>query len=256
MICSKSTSKYSEEYKDFEKLLFKGKINIDMYKNINNKYNEVITIGGGGCIDLGKIASNKSLTCFPTTASGACQTSHSVVWDGINKLSIKTMKPTIVVVKEEYIKDLPEHVLRDTFCDAVSHSLDVIHSKRKTKDSEKMALESLKMLSNYTSIKEIIIAGNIAGSAIEITPTTLLHSLSYPITGIYGIPHGQALGLLLKKMKSFYNFDIEKYFKIEDVEEIDYNNVVEKAYEYEKIKSFSGNIGKTAILRMLCGVDR
>jgi len=256
LICSKSTNKYSEEYKDFEKLLFKGKIGLDMYNSVINKYSEVITIGGGGCIDLGKIASNKKLICFPTTASGACQTSHSVVWDGDKKLSIKTMKPTTVIIKEKYFKDLPEHVLRDTFCDAVSHNLDVIHSIVKTKDSEKMALQSLKMLRDHSTIKEIIMAGNIAGNAIEITPTTLLHSLSYPITGIYKIPHGQALGFLLKKMKSFYNFEIEEYFKIEDIKDLDYSLIVDRAYKYKKIQNFSGNITKSDVLKMLCDGDK
>lgn len=256
LICSKSTNKYSEEFEGFKKIVFGGKISLDMYDDFRNKYSEVVVIGGGGCIDLGKIASSKKLTCFPTTASGACQTSHSVVWDGDKKLSIKTMKPTSVIVEEKFIKHLPEHVLRDTFCDAVSHNLDVIYSKRKTKDSEKMALKSLKMLCNYSSIKDVIMAGNIAGNAIEITPTTLLHSLSYPITGMYGIAHGQALGLLLKKMKNFYDFDIEKYFTIEEAKEIDYHDVVEKAYEYKKILNFSGNITKADVLRMLCDGDK
>tara|TARA_Y100000593_G_C4291200_1_gene328311 strand:+ start:143 stop:820 length:678 start_codon:yes stop_codon:yes gene_type:complete len=223
-----------------------------MYDNFNNKYEEVVTIGGGGCTDFGKIASNKNLTCFPTTASGASQTSHSVVWDKNKKLSIKTMKPTTVVVHEEYIKNLPRHIVRDTFCDAVSHNLDVIYSYKKTKESEDYAKQSLKILKNNSNIKEIIIAGNLAGDAIEITPTTLLHSLSYPITGKYGIPHGHALGLILKRMKNFYDFDIEKYYKIKEVQEVDYRFVVEEGYQYEKVKNFSGKITKSDVLKMLC----
>jgi alcohol dehydrogenase class IV len=253
LICSKSTNKYSSDFQDFEKFIFHGKIGLDLYKNFKNKYNHVVAIGGGGCMDLGKIATKEELICFPTTASGASQTSHSVVWDEQKKLSIKTTKPTEVIVKEEYIKNIPEKVLRDTFCDAVSHNLDVLYSLRKTPESEKYANQSLEMLKNNSSIKEIIVAGNLAGNAIEITPTTLLHSLSYPITGRYGIPHGQALGLLLKKMKSFYNFDIERYYKIEEVGQIDYNFVVDEGYKYDKVKNFSGKINKQDVKKMLSG---
>jgi len=256
LICSKSTSKHSNDFKGFELFIFSGKIEIDMYKKFSNKYDNVIAVGGGGCIDLGKIASRQNLICYPTTASGASQTSHSVVWNKDKKLSIKTLKPTKVIVKEEYLKSLPLHVLRDTFCDAVSHNLDILFSDKKTKISEKLALQSMEMLKNYSTVKQIIIAGNIAGDAIEITPTTLLHSLSYPITGRYKIPHGQALGILLKKMKHFYDFDIEEYFSIDEEIEIDYDYIVEEAYKYEKVKSFSGGITKSEVLRMLKGVAK
>jgi len=251
LICSNSTKKHSKDFEESDVFVFAGKIKLDMYEKFNNKYDNVIVIGGGGCIDLGKIASKSNLVCYPTTASGACQTSHSVVWDNDKKLSIRTMMPTEVIVKEEYFRGLPLHVLRDTFCDAISHNLDVLFSLKKTRDSEKFALQSLNMLTNYSSVKEIIMAGNIAGKAIELTTTTLLHSLSYPITGRYKIPHGQALGILLKKMKDFYDFDIEEYFQIEEVSGIDYDYVVEEAYQYEKVKNFSGKITKLDVLNML-----
>ena len=50
--------------------------------------------------------------------------------------------------------------------------------------------------SNFDLIK----AGHIAGKAIEIAPTNLLHSLSYPLTGYYNISHGIALGYFLPKI--------------------------------------------------------
>ena len=251
LICSSSTKKYSKDFEESEIFTFSGRIKLHMYEQFNNKYDKVTVIGGGGCVDLGKIASKSSLVCYPTTASGACQTSHSVVWNNHKKKSIKTMKPTKVVLKEEYFKHLPFAAFRNTYSDAVSHNLDVLYSSKKTTVSEKLALQSMRILKNYYTKKEVIIAGNLAGDAIEITPTTLLHSLSYPITGRYEIPHGEALGIILKKMKNFYNFDIEEFFKIENTKEIDFEYVVEEAYKYEKINNFSGNITKQDVLNML-----
>ena len=251
LICSNSTKKHSKDFEESDVFVFAGKIKLDMYEKFNNKYDNVVVIGGGGCIDLGKIASKSNLVCYPTTASGACQTSHSVVWDNDKKLSIRTMKPTDVIIKEEYLKSLPTSAFRDTYSDAVSHNLDVLYSNKKTIVSEELALRSMRILKNYSTKKEVIIAGNLAGDAIEITPTTLLHSLSYPITGRYKIPHGEALGIILKKMKNFYNFDIEQFFKIDNTKKIDFEYVVEEAYKYEKVKNFSGNITKQDVLKML-----
>ena len=176
LICSSSTEKFSDDFPDLEKLIFSGKIKFSLFNEIKHKWDLVIALGGGGCMDLGKIATRENLICYPTTASGACQTSHSVVWDDDKKLTIKTTKPNHVIIKEKYIKGLPENALKNTFCDAVSHNLDVLYSINKTIESEKYAKESLQILRKAKTIREIIIAGNIAGNAIEITPTTLLHS--------------------------------------------------------------------------------
>ena len=51
---------------------------------------------------------------------------------------------------------------------------------------------------------DLIKAGHIAGNAIEITGTNLLHSLSYPLTGHYGVSHGMALGYFLPKISKVY----------------------------------------------------
>jgi len=255
VICSKSTEKFSSDFfkSNYDKFIVSEKININLSNRFKNKYDHVVAIGGGACIDLGKLAakSSKNLTCFPTTAAGACRTSHSVVWDESRKLSIKTVKPSNIQIVEKYFEGLPFDALRDTFCDAVSHNLDVLYSYKATEESNKLAQKSLNMLERATSTKDIIIAGNIAGDAIELTPTTLLHSLSYPMTDIYNLSHGEALGIILKKMKDFYNFDIEKYYKIKNYEYIDYNLIVEEAYKYEKIKNFNGNLSKVNLKTIL-----
>ena len=47
------------------------------------------------------------------------------------------------------------------------------------------------------------IAANYAGKAINITKTTACHSISYPITSYFNIPHGHAVALTLPSMIVF-----------------------------------------------------
>jgi len=50
-------------------------------------------------------------------------------------------------------------------------------------------------------------ASNLAGKSIRITKTTTCHSVSYPITSYFGIPHGHAVGLTLAEML-VYNSEV------------------------------------------------
>ena len=46
-------------------------------------------------------------------------------------------------------------------------------------------------------------AAHLAGKAINITKTTAAHSISYPLTLYFGIPHGQAVGVTLSSLLVF-----------------------------------------------------
>ena len=55
---------------------------------------------------------------------------------------------------------------------------------------------------------DILKLGHIAGTFIQEVPTTILHALSYPITGRYGIAHGNALGFLIFPLCKIFNDSI------------------------------------------------
>ena len=44
---------------------------------------------------------------------------------------------------------------------------------------------------------------NLAGRAINIANTTAAHSVSYPITSYFGVPHGQAVAITLPEFIKF-----------------------------------------------------
>jgi len=137
----------------------------------------VIAIGGGAIIDRAKIYAarhNKICIAIPTTGSGASETSHAVKW-GKKKVNIPTDKP--ISIAPPFKVKLPWTVRRDTCFDILGHIVDYLH---------------------VCSDNEIIEVGMYAGRLIEKHPTNLTHPKSYPLT-LKGVPHGKAVGMVLKE---------------------------------------------------------
>ena len=93
-------------------------------------------------------------------------------------------------------------------------------SRKATKQSRKYAKKGLELFSKYyldylnndfDSIKNIQLASNYSGKAINISETTAAHAMSYKITSMYGIPHGHAVAMCMNaifntvKVMSRYN---------------------------------------------------
>ena len=139
--------------------------------------NLVLAIGGGTIIDEAKIYAkkkNKICIAIPTTASGASETSHSVVW-GKEKISINTEIP--IGVSPGFRVKLSKRMRAQTTLDCLGHIVDYL---------------------NVCSDNELVEVGRYAGRLIEKRRTNLSHPMSYPLTLKYGVPHGFAVGLALK----------------------------------------------------------
>ena len=191
----------------------------------------VVAIGGGAVVDTAKILSKNPIDCYPTTAAGSSATSWSVYWDGAKKCSLKRQRPKGVTFQGEFVESLPHEIVVETTYDVVSHCLDSLHSKKATEKSIEYCNEALELLRNKKNNFDLIKAGHTAGNAIEITGTNLLHSLSYPLTGHYGISHGIALGYFLPKISKFMGHSMVQVTEIyadhlqsDDFEELVLNN--------------------------------
>jgi len=220
-------------------------------------YEKVTAIGGGAVIDTAKILAKNPIVSYPTTAAGSTETSWSVYWDGKKKCSIKRHKPRDVIIDSEFL-NLPYGVVAETTFDVVSHCLDSMNSKKATKESVEYCNRALKMLRNQGNGNvDLIRAGREAGKAIEIAGTNLLHSLSYPLTGIYGISHGKALGYFLPKISKLMEEDVSditedvKINLLEFARDIDMELVIDEALKYDKIHECDILINKTVLLDVL-----
>jgi alcohol dehydrogenase class IV len=170
----------------------------------------VIGIGGGSVIDTAKIiARNKRCVAIPTTASGAAMTPYATIW-GKKKLSIRTRKPKLRM-DFAVSKNLSPSIKQATLLDALSHAIESYWSKNATAQSRNYARRAIRLLCAYIKKGKknnttLVHAGNLAGQAIAITKTNVIHALSYPITITYGVSHGLACGMVLPYAVAFMNY--------------------------------------------------
>ena len=253
LVCSNSTKDFDIVEKCKEKRIVSSAPDISILEEMGT-YENVVAIGGGAVIDTAKILSKNPITCYPTTAAGSSATSWSVYWDGFDKHSVKRMKPNRIGISYAFVDSLPDNVVKDTTYDVVSHCFDSIHSKNKTEKSLWYCNSALDILRSKEFHKNynLIRAGHIAGHAIEITGTNILHSLSYPLTGHYGISHGTALGYFLPKISTFMDYDVSDI--VGDIKidlDIDLDLVIDEALKYSKIKEFDIFIDKQKLQEIL-----
>lgn len=156
------------------------------------------------------------LIAIPTTAgTGSEVTPYATVWDEFTgkKFSISgdAIFPTIALLDGELTLDLPPKETLYTSLDAVSHALESLWNKNRNPLSEAYANQALSLISanlctvlnkshDLLSRTRLLEASLLAGLAISQTKTAIAHSISYPLTIHYGVPHGLAAGFLLTEL--------------------------------------------------------
>ena len=253
LVCSNSTKDFKIVEECDERRIISSAPDISILDEMGT-YDKVVAVGGGAVIDTAKIISKNPIICYPTTAAGSSATSWSVYWDATTKHSIKRMKPNQIAMNYIFVENLPDNVVKDTTYDVVSHCLDSMFSKKRTKKSVGYCEKALDLLTEKESYKNfnLIRAGHIAGRAIEITGTNLLHSLSYPLTGNYGISHGTALGYFLPKISKLMDYDVSDI--VGDIKidlDIDIDFVIDEALKYNKIYESDIFIDRKMLLEVL-----
>jgi alcohol dehydrogenase class IV len=214
-----------------------------IYKEVSNidDADLIVAVGGGTIIDLAKIISiaysnhcenvteiiiDKELentvdtVYIPTTAgTGSEATSFAVVYQDKVKLSIdkKSLLPDFVVLDPMLLISLPKAVLNATVLDALAQAIEAAWAKGTNLEARDYAEEAIALIfENYNKddslqrLSQLQIASHLAGKAINISKTTLSHSISYPMTSYFGVPHGIAVFLTLPQVAELnYNANEE-----------------------------------------------
>ena len=230
-----------------------------------NNFDGVIAIGGGSAMDLAKVAisylslNKKNLSelinynkpypkkissiFLPTTHGTASEvTMWGTLWNMKEKkkysISNFSLYPSIAILDGNLTKSLPLDISIITTMDALSHSFEAIWNKNSNKISTSYAItaitqilkniESFKKNPNSIKIRNIFLnASTTSGLAFSNTATAAAHSISYPLTINYGIPHGVASSMplvpLLKINSKMIAGPLKKiYFnlKLSDLDEL------------------------------------
>lgn len=197
----------------------------------------IIAIGGGSSIDLAKAISslynykdykildllkNKDylsntnpipLIAVPTTAgTGSECTKWATIWDfdDSKKYSIDAdyLYPLESWLVPELTLTMDEKLTLATGLDALAHAMESYWSVPSNKYTRVLARDSIRIIKKYLPLvlcdlnnleyrQEMLMGSFFAGLAFSNTRTTACHSISYPLTMMFGINHGFAAAITL-----------------------------------------------------------
>ena len=156
------------------------------------------------------------LIAIPTTAGTASEvTSWATIWDMEKKnkysLAHKWMFPEYAIVDPALTVSMSPSLTAMTGMDALTHAIESCWSINSQPISDVFALRAIRLIRNniqkacdepgdMTARTNMALASLFAGLAFNNTKTAACHSLSYPMTFHFGIPHGLAVSITLKEV--------------------------------------------------------
>jgi len=161
----------------------------------------------------------KPIIAVPTTAgTGSEVTMWATIWDMKDKkkysLAHPTLFPSEAILDPDLTLSLPKEETTYSGLDALSHAMEAIWNKNANPLSDEWALKAIaiinrdlpSLIQNLSSSglrTRLLFASLCAGLAFSNTKTALAHSLSYPLTAHFGLPHGLACALPLPHLLEF-----------------------------------------------------
>ena len=202
----------------------------------------IIAIGGGSVIDTAKgilysyakmhhesELKRPKLIAIPTTSgTGSEVTAFSVITVNGEKLCLvdDLMIPDYAIVDPDFVKSVPASVTAETGLDALSHAIEAYVSTDATDFTDALAEKAIKLLFDYllptyrdgndmVAREKVHHASCMAGIAFTNASLGITHSIAHAIGGLFHLPHGRAIGILLSHVID-YNASVamKKYAKL------------------------------------------
>jgi len=207
---------------------------------LRHKADTVLGIGGGSAMDLAKAVSvlvphgakavdylglnriplpGLPKIMIPTTAGTGSEVTFTAVFRRKNLQKKEGMNspylyPDVALLDPELTLTLPPEVTATTGIDALCHAIESYTSRTASPMSEMFSREAIALIGENLrtcvhngqdlSARSAMLLGSLyAGLGLANAGVTAVHSLSYPLGGKYGIPHGLANTLLLPHVMTF-----------------------------------------------------
>lgn len=189
----------------------------------------VIAIGGGAVIDMAKILilegeypaadyyqkkvplkKAHTLIAVPTTCGAGSEVSNISIAEMTQMrtkfgLADNEIYPDYAVLIPELLTELPYHFFATSAIDALIHAIESYVSPRAnlytrmfSKEAMKMILDGFEKIAEHGPeyrmelLDDFLTASNLAGVAFGNAGTGAVHAMSYPLSGVYHVTHGEA----------------------------------------------------------------
>lgn len=203
------------------------------------KCDSILAVGGGSAIDVAKCIKlavlaaegndaiipplvNTRVACdgaklpfiaIPTTAGTGSESTHNAVmyYEGAKQtVTNDGVLPDYAVLESSVLKTLPLYQKKCTMMDALCQGIESWWSVNSTEESYEYSRKTIELImanwrkyifeNDDEAAKQIMLAANYGGRAINITQTTAAHAFSYKITSLYKLPHGHAVAVCLPEI--------------------------------------------------------
>lgn len=203
------------------------------------KCDTIVAVGGGSAIDVAKCiklavlaeegkdsvipplvskrlpidGSKIPFIAIPTTAGTGSESTHNAVMyyeEAKQTVTNDGVLPDYAVLEPSVLKTLPLYQKKCTMMDAFCQGIESWWSVNSTEESYEYSRKTIELImanwrkyifeNDDEAAKQIMLAANYGGRAINITQTTAAHAFSYKITSLYKLPHGHAVAVCLPEI--------------------------------------------------------
>ncbi len=209
----------------------------------------LLGVGGGSSMDTAKITGavissgtmdmyamegvNKvknpipPLIAIPTTCgTGSEVTQVGVITDVERHYKIPILSsylyPKVSLIDGSLLTKLPGPVIASTGMDALCHAVESYTNLNTQPISDALDLKAIGMISewlrpavangNLEAMSHMVLAATLAGMGFGNTRLTIVHAMSHPVSGYYGVPHGVANAILLPHVMEFNLIGLPRRF--------------------------------------------
>ena len=189
----------------------------------------IVAIGGGAVIDMAKILvldgdyrtediflrktplrKVRTLIAVPTTCGAGSEVSNVSITELTNLhtklgLAVDEIYADDAILIPELLSGLPYDFFATSAIDAFIHAIESYVSPRATLYTEMFSMKAMEMIIDgfrkivengpeyrWNLLDEFLTASNLAGIAFGNAGTGAVHAMSYPLSGVYHVTHGEA----------------------------------------------------------------
>ena len=191
----------------------------------------IIGLGGGSVMDVAKkVATDLVLPkiMIPTTAGTGSEVTHESVLkvEGEKRAFVdERLTADVAIVDPSLMMTMPTRLIASSGMDALAHAIESHQCKKSNELTRSLARRAYLLIKDNirraiihdeNAISYMALASLMAGMAFGNSGTTLCHALTYPLSN-KGIPHGEAVAIMLPPALEFNNFDKEVILEIRKI---------------------------------------